>query len=253
MRRISRPSAPEYSDGVNGSTYGSDRHRPRRLLEHPHHLVVQGDRARDLVDPRRRSQTYTDKPACPSGAAATTPEGPKPMIATSKTPPSPPETAVFCYRKTKSQRTQRNHLLTPSFPPHRAPAHSSGLGDDRVAQRADALDLDLEEVAGLHPHRRRARLADAGRRAHHDARRRVPASCSRTAARWSRRRRRSCRGVRVLHHLAVQAALDAQARWHPAAVRRRSPAPGRSRRWRRSSCRWSTAACASGSRAPTCR
>src|SRR5262249_45365725 len=39
---------------------------------------------------------------------------------------------------------------------------------NRIAQHADALDLDLAHVAGAHPQRRFARMADARRRAHGD-------------------------------------------------------------------------------------
>src|SRR5262249_26551166 len=42
------------------------------------------------------------------------------------------------------------------------------LLDDRIAQHADALDLDLAYVAVAHPQRRLARVTDAGRRAHGD-------------------------------------------------------------------------------------
>src|SRR5215469_2495284 len=44
----------------------------------------------------------------------------------------------------------------------------SGFVDDAVAQRADARDLDLEYIAGLHPERRIAAVADAFRRAGRD-------------------------------------------------------------------------------------
>src|ERR1041384_1283146 len=50
------------------------------------------------------------------------------------------------------------HIFCPRF--------SSLLVFDRVAQRADLLNLDLDDVAGLHPDRLwLTRMADAGRRA----------------------------------------------------------------------------------------
>ena len=73
---------------------------------------------------------------------------------------------------------------------------------------------------------------------------------TRPAARWSRPRRRSCRSVFAsCITCAVQAALDAQAggarRQFVGGDQHRAEAAGA----RRSSCRWSIAACASGSRA----
>lgn len=44
----------------------------------------------------------------------------------------------------------------------------SGFADDRVAQYANPFDLDLHNVARLHPYRRFASRADATRRTGHD-------------------------------------------------------------------------------------
>ena len=47
----------------------------------------------------------------------------------------------------------------------RSPSCAGGVVDDGVAQDAEALDLDLDDVAGLQQPRGRAGVADAGRRA----------------------------------------------------------------------------------------
>src|ERR1043166_6767826 len=61
---------------------------------------------------------------------------------------------VFCSCRTPSLR-------------RRAAGRHCFLGD-RIAQHADALDLDLAHVARAHPQRRLARMADTRRRAHGD-------------------------------------------------------------------------------------
>src|ERR1051326_881941 len=55
----------------------------------------------------------------------------------------------------------------PSPPRRRAAGRHCLLGD-RIAQHADALDLDLAHVARAHPQGRLARVADPRRRAHGD-------------------------------------------------------------------------------------
>ena len=58
---------------------------------------------------------------------------------------------------------------TPKTPPHPPPRSSKLLRQHhRVAEHADALDLDLDDVARLQRHLRVARPADAGRRAGQD-------------------------------------------------------------------------------------
>src|SRR5581483_9507496 len=89
-------------------------------------------------------------------------------------------------------------------------ARSSLLVGNRIAQYADAFDLDLADVAAFHPDRRLARMPDAGRRAG-----------DQDVAGLERHRLRDIGdrfgdekhhvvGIVGLHHLAVQPALDFQ-------------------------------------------
>src|SRR3974390_2278690 len=82
---------------------------------------------------------------------------------------------------------------------------------DRIAQRADAFDLDFGDVTGLHPHwLRLACMADAGRRAGEQNVARL--ECHTLGQIDERLRDWKHQQVRVgrLHHLAVEPRLDLQ-------------------------------------------
>src|SRR3954453_12008791 len=117
MRRMSCPSTPKYSEGVNGSTQRSMSCTTpscwNTRISSWSSAIARGFG----YTSRARSHTYVVRPAWPRRPAATAPEGPKPTTATSY------------------------DALT-----------SRGLGDDWIGQRADAFDLDLDRVARFHPY-----------------------------------------------------------------------------------------------------
>jgi hypothetical protein len=76
MRRISWPSTPKYSDGVNGSQCGATA-STTPICWKMRMISWSSAIARGIsCTPSMRSHTYTESPARPSSAAATTPAGP---------------------------------------------------------------------------------------------------------------------------------------------------------------------------------
>src|SRR5581483_7003779 len=84
------------------------------------------------------------------------------------------------------------------------------FGHHRVAEEADAVDLDLDDVAGVHGDRRRARLAAAARRPREDEGARGERAEAGGVGDETPDPEDELGRVPVLEHLAVQALDDAQ-------------------------------------------
>ena len=86
----------------------------------------------------------------------------------------------------------------------------SRLVGDAVAQQADAVDLHLDDIAGLHPQRRGALGADAARGAGDDDVAGLEPREGRAVFDLSGNIEDHLADGRLLHHLAVQAGLQPQ-------------------------------------------
>src|SRR5262249_44095277 len=71
-------------------------------------------------------------------------------------------------RMSSPQSTSSEQYTRCRFPGRFTTSRPAGLGDDRVAEHAQVVDLDLDDVAGLEPDRGLAGHADARGRAGED-------------------------------------------------------------------------------------
>src|SRR5579859_2312739 len=94
---------------------------------------------------------------------------------------------------------------------------------DGVAQQPDAVDLDLDDVARLHPQRRGSAGADAARRARHDDVARLEPREFRAILDLARDIENHLADGRVLHDLAVETGLQPQRAEIAGLVRRHQP------------------------------